>query len=177
MSGFESLGLICRLSVAVACGAVALQAQSCLVLSQPIDKADGTTTLEVSLYSPTGTRPVAIQWTMQAPAGNVSTVAMEDGPILAAAGKTVICSGEAGSYQCLATGANMKAIGNGLIAKLVAVPTPGSGALRIQISNPMAVSADGYQLPIDFKVKATAGADLSRECRPRPPAPGTAAAR
>jgi len=155
-------------------GISGLNAQTCLVLSPVVIAADGTASMDLSLYSSSGEPPAAVQWTFRYPASSISRLTVDDGPVLTSAGKTAICAGDAAAYNCLAVGGNAKAIANGVIAKVIAVLAPGVNTAAIQISNTLASSAAGYSIPISSRIMPVRGANVSSDCRLHPPPKGTA---
>ena len=124
-----------------------LCAQTCLVLSPPAIAADGTAKFDLSLYSPRGTAPSAVQWSFQYEASSISSLTVADGPALNATMKTVMCDGDAAPHNCLAAGLNKKIIVDGAIAKVTAVLAPGAVTAAIQITGLRAVSAEGMEIP------------------------------
>lgn len=146
----------------------ALRAQTCLVLVPPTYNPDGTAWLELSLYSFHRTPPAAVQWTFQYSTSNISSLTVDDGPALTAAGKTAFCAGDGAEYKCLAVGLNANTIANGVIAKVTAVLAPGSTTATIQITNPLGASADGNAVPMFSRVLSIAGAEASPDCRQAP---------
>jgi hypothetical protein len=144
--------------------AAGLNAQTCLVLSPPAIHADGTASLNLSLYSVRGLVPAAVQWTFELPSSSISSLSIEDAPALTSAGKTAICAEDTGTYNCVAVGANRNGIPNGIIARLTAVLLPGATTATVRIRNALGVSADGYLI----QVSSMMGFDFSG-CRVRPP--------
>jgi hypothetical protein len=145
-----------------------LAAQSCLVLSPASVSSGGVALLNLSLYSSPGTAPAAVQWTFQYASSDIHSLAVDDGPVLTSAGKTVMCSGNADAYNCLAVGFNSNAIASGVIAKVTAVLAPGATTPAISIARSLASSAAGNLIPISPKIPS-AGAHVSPDCRIHPP--------
>ena len=147
----------------------ALSAQTCLVLSPATIKSDGTASLDLALYSVSGTRPVAVQWTLQYPSASVRRLAVDDGPALTDAGKTAFCAGDAAAYNCVTAGTAKKVIADGVIAKITAVLAPGAATAEILIKNTLGTSAPGNMIPISSIVRPPgSGAGDSSDCRPQP---------
>lgn len=146
-----------------------LSAQTCLVLSQATITSGNTALLDLSLYSPSGTAPAALQWTFQY-TSSISSFTVDDGPTLTSAGKSAICAEEGVNYNCLAVGLNANTINNGVIAKITAVLAPGASAPIIRITNPLAASASGNLIPIAAMIPPIPGARNFSDCRlpPRP---------
>ena len=150
-----------------------LHAQACLVLV-PAGIAKGAASLELSLDAPPGYAPAAVEWTFQYPSSNTTSLSVDDGPVLSAAGKTAICAGDRTAYKCLTLGANTKTISNGIMAKVTAVLAPGASGPAISIHNPVAVAPNGHPIPI-VSIVAASSADVSTECElhqsSKPPLP------
>jgi len=146
-----------------------LSAQTCLVLSPATISPNHTALLDLSLYSSPGPAPAAIQWTFQYASSGISSLTLDDGPALTAAGKTAFCAGNAAAYNCLAIGLNTKTIANGIIAKVTAMLAPGATA-SIQIANPRGSSVSGNLIPMTARVLTVKGAKDSSDCSglPRP---------
>jgi hypothetical protein len=158
----------CRLAPLVICAA-GLNAQSCLVLSPPTIQADGTASLSLSLYTVRGLVPAAVQWIFELPpSSSISYLNISDGPALTSAGKTTICPQNGATYNCMAVGANQGTIGNGIIAQLTAVLLPGAAAAAVLIRDALAVSADGYLIPIP-SIILSGNDNLSSSCGILPP--------
>jgi hypothetical protein len=145
-----------------------LNAQTCLVLSPAAIHDDGTASLNLSLYTVRGRLPAALQWTFELPPSSISSLTIDDGPVLTAAGKTAICAENSGTYDCLAVGANRNSIENGIIARLTAVLLPGATSATLLIRNAIGVSVGGYLIPISSTFLSATGFDSSG-CRIRPP--------
>lgn len=142
-----------------------LCAQTCLLLSPATITADGTAEFDLSLYSPRGTAPAAVQWSFQYEASSIGSLTVKDGPALNTSLKTTICDGAASAYNCLATGLNRRTITNGVIAKVAAVLAPGATAAVIQITNPNAASASGSPISVVARVQPPTGPDLFPDCK------------
>lgn len=149
-----------------------VHAQTCVVLSAPRVGPDGTASMELSLYSARGSEPAVFQWTFQYDTSNVTALSVQDGPMLASAGKTTMCAGGAAAYTCLIAGANRNPIANGMIAKVTATFGPDATRPRISIKSPMGASPMGYLISAASKVMADAGAEGSSNCGPRMPRGG-----
>ena len=147
-------------------------AQTCVVLSAPTVAPNGTASMELSLFSERGSEPAAFQWTFQYDASNVVTLTVEDGPLLASAGKTTMCAGGAAAYTCMIAGANRKTIANGTIAKVTVTLGPAAPRPNILVKSPMGASSMGYLIQAASKVRVDAGAEGSFSCGPRLPKGG-----
>ena len=146
-----------------------LKAQICLTLSTATAPS-GTASLELSLNSSASDpTPAALQWNLQFPSSAIRSLAVDDGPSVTAAGKTVICAPNANGYTCLAVGGNLNTIGNGVIAKITAALAPDAAAATIQVVNPLAASPEGYFIPIAARGGIITTANVSSDRRLRPP--------
>jgi hypothetical protein len=146
-----------------------LAAQTCLLLS-PANITGNTALLDLSLYSPRGMAPAALQWTFQYASSSISSFTVDDGPTLTSAGKSAICIGNAAAYNCLAVGLNTNLINNGIITRITAVLAPGASAPIIHIMNPRAASAIGNLMPIGVRILPSPDLKDSSVCKllPRP---------
>src|SRR5262249_9781041 len=91
----------------------------------------------------------AAQWTLSYAPGDVVSVNVAPGTVLAAAGKTVSCASKTGSTRCLAVGTNTTAIGNGVIAVVTVKLSPSAGAtVPSAISNLVGVQSNGMATPV-----------------------------
>jgi hypothetical protein len=125
-----------------------LQAQTnSLTLSSAAAESGGAVTLDLSLHS-LGARPVALQWTFQYPPSDISSIGVDDGPMITSTGKTVMCTGDATAYKCLIVGGNAKAIANGVVARVTAVLAPGIKETTIALRDALGTSANGTGIPI-----------------------------
>jgi hypothetical protein len=123
--------------------------------------------LELSL-SAVDLPPAAVEWVLQVPALNVSRLTIYDGPPLAAAGKTVICSGDATSLKCLLIGLNQETISDGVIAKVTVTLAAGADSATILVSDAAGVSRDGEPIAISSTSGTIAAIDLPSKHKSRP---------
>jgi hypothetical protein len=135
-----------------------------LTLSSATAEVGGAATLDLSLHSSVA-QPVALQWTFHYPSSDISNIAVDDGPMITSAGKTVLCAGDTSAYKCLVVGANAKAIANGVVAKVTATLTPGVKKTTIALSETLGTSANGDEIPIS----AVAGTISSSKSNGRSP--------
>jgi hypothetical protein len=119
-----------------------------LVLSSSEALPGVHTSLALLLDASFGERPSAIQWTFHYPAATISHFTVEAGPALVAAGKTVICAGDADALNCLIVGINDEAIPGGLVAKLTVALAPGVSSMTIMVANVLGVSSGGEPISI-----------------------------
>jgi hypothetical protein len=126
----------------------ALNAQTCLMVSRPEIATGGTAFMNLFLYSSSGAAPAAIGWTFEYSSSDITSLTVDDGPSLTAAGKTSICNSDPAAYNCLAIGANANTVGNGVIARLTAVVAPGAPSPIVHIKNPLGASPEGHFIAI-----------------------------
>lgn len=134
----------------------ALFAQS-LRLSSASASRGNQVAIELSLESPAGKEPLALQWDTHIP---VARVTLADGKLLVGAtaqeaGKSLNCSAkektaEAYTLRCILAG-GQKPIPNGTIAmlKLNIAHNAQIGDARIRVDGGMAASKDLKQVPLD----------------------------
>lgn len=146
MPGFEARAF--RIGLAMLGSGIALHAQPCLSLSHPRIFPNSPAVVEIYLHSPQGGSPATIQWKLQSVDSAAVTLTVEDGPALAASGKTAVCLNVPDGLTCLAVGRNNNAIANGIIARVTAVLSGGATLPSLEIRNPGASTPDGLYLPI-----------------------------
>lgn len=117
-------------------------AQSTLNLSSTSTPAGGAVILNLSLSSPAGSEPSAIQWTMDYPPAALSNVSVVSGSALSSAGKSLQCEPTSGSYTCIGYGLNETIIANGIVAEVTATPAA-SGTIPIGVNTVFAASQAG----------------------------------
>lgn len=123
-----------------------MPAQTLLSLSSASTIPNGTTTLSLSLTSPAGVEPAAIQWTFNYQQDQVTNMAVFGGPALANANKSLTCNLSWGAYTCIAWGLNNQVIANGIVASVsLSVAT---ASVTIGLSNTLAASPDAVGIPI-----------------------------
>jgi hypothetical protein len=135
-----------------------LHAQTTLALSPAAEGAS----LELALNSTSGVIPAAIQWIIQYPAAAIQSITVEDGPALTSAGKTVICAGDAGVFNCMVVGFNGELIPDGVIARVTVRLAADESAAAITITDALGVSAAGHPIPIDAKSGSVTRAPMNR---------------
>jgi hypothetical protein len=148
--------LYCLLSLFAAVPASTLFAQS-LQLSSAAASRGTRVVIEISLQSPQGKEPAALQWEATIPTAELSLVDQEVtvGPAAKQAGKSVTCAVKGKpdktltSICILAGGAQQ--IQNGVIALLMLkVPQEAPiGPARIQVARAIAVSRDVTEVPMN----------------------------
>jgi hypothetical protein len=146
-----------------------LSAQACLSLSTAATAPGGAANLDLSLDFSSDTPPAAVQWTFQYPASAISSITVDDGPAVTAAGKAVICANGAAGYTCMVVGRNVNTISKGIIAKITVVLAPDARSAAIQLANTLAASVEGYFIPISGRGGIVTSANASEDGRLRPP--------
>ncbi len=146
-----------------------LNAQACLSLSTAAAPSGGVASLELSFDSPAHQRPAALQWTFRYPSSAVRSLTVDDGPVVTAAGKTVMCAPTPAGYTCLAVGANRGAIANGVVARIAVVLSPDAANAAIELVNPVAASPEGYLVPLTVRNGMITTGNVSPDRKLRPP--------
>lgn len=122
--------------------------QSALTLSSAAALQGGTTSLSLTLSSPTGAEPAALQWALVFPAADLTAVSAVAGPSANAAGKSLACRLTAGSYVCVLAGFNATVIPNGTIAVVTVTTSRTASLVPIGITAAMGSTPDGYNSPV-----------------------------
>ena len=122
-------------------------AQPALSLSSTSASAGSAVTLNLSLSSPAGSEPSAIQWTLNYPPASLSNISVIPGATLAPVGKTLQCVSGSGSYTCIAYGMNATILPDGVVAQVVASPAT-AGTVAIGFSALAGSSPAGDSEPI-----------------------------
>ena len=73
-------------------------------LASGTTSASGTVSLSLTLTSPAGSEPAAIQWAFGFPSANVTSISATAGNSLTNASKTLSCASRTGTYTCVAYG-------------------------------------------------------------------------
>jgi hypothetical protein len=117
--------------------------QDALSLSSGSVAAGQTISLDLSLTTPISGGPTALEWTYSYPAATFSSVIVVAGPAAVAAGKSVSCSGGAGSYTCMLFGLNNTLMTSGVVATatFTVSPSAASSLSTIQLLNSTGVTA------------------------------------
>jgi hypothetical protein len=153
-TGFRRL--LCVLSLFAAFPASTLFAQS-LQLSSAAASRGTRVVIEISLKSPHGKEPAALQWEATIPTAELNLVDQEVtvGPAAKQAGKSVTCAVKGKPDKtltsiCILAG-GQEQIQNGVIALLMLkVPQEAPiGPARIQVERAIAVSRDVTEVPIN----------------------------
>jgi hypothetical protein len=113
--------------------------------------------IEISLASPKGKEPAALQWEVTIPTAELSLTdkGMAVGPAAQAAGKTITCAvkektGDTLTFICVLAGGQGQ-IRDGVIAllRLRVLPQAPIGPARIRVERGMAVSKETIQVPMN----------------------------
>jgi hypothetical protein len=144
-----------------------VSAQGCLALSTVTVEPGGTASLDLSLRSG-AEMPASLQWTFQFPE-TISSFSVQDGPATTAAGKAVMCTGNATAYTCLVVGRNSTLLADGVIAKVTAVLAPQATGSAIAMRNSFGASAKGTFISMATGGGIITSARISPNRRLRPP--------
>ena len=109
----------------------------------------GAVSLNLTLSSPAGSEPVALQWTFTYPPANIVSISAVPGAGIASAGKSLSCVAPgAGVYTCLVWGLNTNTILNGSVAIVNLIMAAGAAATSIGVTNTMGASSSGNAIPL-----------------------------
>src|SRR5690242_3622622 len=89
--------------------------QSTLVLSSATVPSGGTAILPLTLTSPAGSEPAALQWTITYSPADIVALSATAGAAANAAGKALSCAASPGTYTCMLTGLNPGAPNTGIV--------------------------------------------------------------
>src|SRR5258707_250486 len=103
------------------------------------------TTVSIGIILTGSAQPAGLQWSLTYPSASVSNVMVTAGSSAINAGKSIYCSGGAGSSICLLAGLNSTGMADGSIAVASFQIVSGTAApsIPIQISQVVAVSPSG----------------------------------
>ena len=104
---------------------------------------NGTVSLNLTLTSPAGSEPAAVQWTLNYAPTAITSISAVAGPAATNAGKTLTCSASSGAYTCLVTGMNSNRIANGTVAIVNATIATGVSSTSVTFSGTAAASPTG----------------------------------
>ena len=125
-----------------------LLAQSSLVLSSGTTAPGGPVSLNLTMTSPAGKQPAAVQWTFTYPSAALASFTVGAGPSLTAANKTIACSGNGSAYTCVAYGMNATPIANGIAATVSVTPAGGASTVTIGVSNALGATPAGDAIAV-----------------------------
>lgn len=120
--------------------------------------------LALNLAATTGASPAGVQFTLAYPTAT-SNVTINAGPAATAAGKTLVCTGPAGTKTCLVSGTSNTAMANGIVALVAAAS--GATMTAFQASTGAAVDPSGSRLPT--VVQTSIGATITTPPSAPPP--------
>ncbi len=114
--------------------------QSVLSLSSAPAEPGAPVTLNLSLNTAYPGKSAGLQWTLNAPAGDVASLTTTVGPAATSADKSLYCANQ----TCLLVGINAIPLSNGVVATVTLTLSPtATGNLAVQLSNPVEALLDG----------------------------------
>jgi uncharacterized protein (TIGR03437 family) len=119
-----------------------------LVLSSGTAGANGSISLNLTITSPAGDEPTAVQWTFTFPPSDLVSISASAGQAATNAGKTLSCASNSGTYTCLASGLNANIISNGTLAVVSVTLASGVTSTSIGVSNALGALASGTGLAV-----------------------------
>jgi hypothetical protein len=124
-----------------------------LVLSSGVVSPGGTASLSLSLTSPTGSEPAALEWTLIYSPSAIVGITASPGSAATAANKSLACTAGAHSYTCFLTGLSTSGldaniIKNGQVAVVMVTISPSTTATSIGITNALGALPSGSAAPI-----------------------------
>ncbi|HKE23919.1 MAG TPA: malectin domain-containing carbohydrate-binding protein, partial [Bryobacteraceae bacterium] len=119
-----------------------------MTLSSTTAAAGTTASLNLSLSSPSGSEPAALEWTLAYPAASIANFSVSAGAALSAAGKSLSCDAGATGYTCIAYGLNSNTIGNGVVAILTATLTTSAITAPVSVPSAQGASVSGTSLTV-----------------------------
>src|ERR1035438_4736545 len=125
-----------------------LLAQSSLVLSSGTTAPGGPVSLNLTMTSPAGNQPAALQWTFTYSSAAMASFTVGAGPSLTAANKTIACSGNGSAYTCVAYGMNATPIADGIVATVSVTPAVGVSTVTIGASNGLGATPAGDAIAV-----------------------------
>ena len=118
-----------------------------LALSSASTGPGGTASLALTLTSPTGNEPAALQWTLSSIPSSVTGISAEIGAVAASAGKSIECAGTPSSYTCFLSGLNSNIIQNGVIATINITVSMTANLATVGLGGTLGASAAGQPIP------------------------------
>lgn len=161
--------------VALALGPAAF-AQS-LSLSSATAAPGATVALSLSVSSPAGGEPSALQWTFSYPSASIASIAVSAGAAATAAGKSVSCAGGPTAYTCVLSGDNTNVIANGIVAAVTAALTSSAATASVGIGASLGANTAGSAVTIAatggvITIPTTSPTLTSLVCTPASLSPG-----
>jgi hypothetical protein len=129
-------------------GAAAFGQSDSLALSSGVTIPGGAVSLNLSLNAPSGSQPAGVEWTFAYSPSDIIGIVASPGAAATDAGKTLSCTGGAGSYMCFltglsSTGLNANIVQNGVIAVLTVTLSAATSGTTINVTNALSTSAAG----------------------------------
>ena len=123
--------------------------QTTISLGSVSSSPGGSAAINLSLTTSGGVQPAGLQWTMNYPAADISSVSVVAGASATAAGKSVTCSSSSGSTMCILFGVNTNVLGSGVAATATFNVSAGAPdpVASIQLTGVMASDANGTVIP------------------------------
>jgi len=128
-------------------GASAFCQSDSLALSSASTFPGGTASLTLSLTSPSGNQPAALQWTVSYSPSDVTAITAIASPGSISNGKTILCAGSPGSYTCFLSGLNVNTIQDGVVAIINITVSTTVTTTSIGITNALGASPAGLAIP------------------------------
>ena len=114
--------------------------QSTLSLSSASAEPGAPVTLNISLNTAYPGRSSALQWTINAPAGDIASMNTAAGPVAQSAQKSLYCENQ----TCLLVGINTNALSDGVVATVTLKLSPtATGNLVVELSNAVEALSNG----------------------------------
>jgi len=119
-----------------------------IALSTGATSSGNTASLNLTLTSPTGNEPAAVQWTLTYSTSDVTAISAAAGSAATAAGKSVSCNGGSGTYTCIAFGSNATIISNGTLAVINVTLASTVTSTSIGVTSGLGASAAGSSITV-----------------------------
>src|SRR6266852_1085631 len=128
--------------------------------------------LNVVLNSVAGSEPAALQWTINYPASNISSILIAPGPQATSASKSLTCRNIYGSESCLLSGLNTNRIPNGVVAVATLQLSPSTVGVPpgIELIKALGVSSFNASIPVATTTSITVATPIPQvkalQCSP-----------
>jgi hypothetical protein len=124
-----------------------------IALSSGTVSPGGVASLNLSLTSPAGNEPAALQWTLVYPPADIVALTASIGSAATSAGKSLSCTGSPGFYTCFLTGVNTNGLNtnliqNGVVAVVTATLSPSTATTSIAIANALGATPSASSDPL-----------------------------
>jgi len=133
------------LGASVLCSAWLYGQPDTLTLSSSVT-GPGIVGVNLTLSSPVGSEPAAIQWSVGFPSADVMWATVVPGPSGVSAGKSIACTMNSGAYSCVASSANAGIIANGVVASVTLTLVSGLTNTSTSLSQTLAADGGGGSL-------------------------------